>query len=262
MGEHAGLSDRYARLRRVGLELNTRLTEALPHHAFNQGGKKLGLLKRNVLTLDSEDEIAVLADFCIHDVRGPRGNTVERYLADFPPPVGSDELILLQALRQARYALIVVERKEFGVGAYVRDLLRDEAFFLTDMGLGSTAPVGMVLAARIMTADGITMTTGAALPAAVFSPAERDQLLQRLKAAVHGKDFRDLTPAEAGDLAATLIRTCLQQGAAERIAYIEPAPLDRTGHEPSALPPARRVGRNDPCPCGSGRKFKHCCGRK
>jgi uncharacterized protein len=21
------------------------------------------------------------------------------------------------------------------------------------------------------------------------------------------------------------------------------------------------VGRNDPCPCGSGRKFKHCCGR-
>lgn len=22
-----------------------------------------------------------------------------------------------------------------------------------------------------------------------------------------------------------------------------------------------RTGRNDPCPCGSGRKFKHCCGR-
>ncbi len=24
----------------------------------------------------------------------------------------------------------------------------------------------------------------------------------------------------------------------------------------------RRVGRNDPCPCGSGKKFKNCCGRK
>jgi uncharacterized protein len=22
---------------------------------------------------------------------------------------------------------------------------------------------------------------------------------------------------------------------------------------------APRVGRNDPCPCGSGKKFKHCC---
>ena len=24
---------------------------------------------------------------------------------------------------------------------------------------------------------------------------------------------------------------------------------------------AAKVGRNDPCPCGSGRKFKHCCAR-
>ncbi len=25
--------------------------------------------------------------------------------------------------------------------------------------------------------------------------------------------------------------------------------------------PARKVGRNDPCPCGSGKKYKRCCGR-
>lgn len=31
----------------------------------------------------------------------------------------------------------------------------------------------------------------------------------------------------------------------------EPAPARRTGS---------RVGRNDPCPCGSGRKYKKCCG--
>ena len=23
-----------------------------------------------------------------------------------------------------------------------------------------------------------------------------------------------------------------------------------------------RTGRNDPCPCGSGKKFKHCCASK
>ena len=22
-----------------------------------------------------------------------------------------------------------------------------------------------------------------------------------------------------------------------------------------------KVGRNDPCPCGSGKKYKHCCGK-
>jgi preprotein translocase subunit SecA len=36
--------------------------------------------------------------------------------------------------------------------------------------------------------------------------------------------------------------------------------------EPEGLQfPARReatqVGRNEPCPCGSGKKFKNCCGR-
>lgn len=25
--------------------------------------------------------------------------------------------------------------------------------------------------------------------------------------------------------------------------------------------PGPKVGRNDPCPCGSGKKYKHCCGK-
>src|SRR5208337_3104026 len=28
-----------------------------------------------------------------------------------------------------------------------------------------------------------------------------------------------------------------------------------------ATPRKAKVGRNDPCPCGSGKKFKKCCGR-
>ncbi|MEE0874530.1 MAG: SEC-C metal-binding domain-containing protein [Ruminococcus sp.] len=23
----------------------------------------------------------------------------------------------------------------------------------------------------------------------------------------------------------------------------------------------KKIGRNDPCPCGSGKKYKKCCGR-
>ena len=29
----------------------------------------------------------------------------------------------------------------------------------------------------------------------------------------------------------------------------------------AALPPVPAMGRNDPCPCGSGKKVKQCCGR-
>jgi SEC-C motif-containing protein len=34
----------------------------------------------------------------------------------------------------------------------------------------------------------------------------------------------------------------------------------RTGPAP-VKSSAPKVGRNDPCPCGSGKKFKQCCGR-
>lgn len=31
--------------------------------------------------------------------------------------------------------------------------------------------------------------------------------------------------------------------------------------KPFTIRPADKVGRNDPCPCGSGKKFKNCCGK-
>ena len=36
------------------------------------------------------------------------------------------------------------------------------------------------------------------------------------------------------------------------------------GAQPGAAPfvrPGRKVGRNEPCPCGSGKKYKQCHGR-
>jgi preprotein translocase subunit SecA len=30
---------------------------------------------------------------------------------------------------------------------------------------------------------------------------------------------------------------------------------------PKKVKAGRKIGRNDPCPCGSGKKYKHCCGR-
>ncbi len=38
-----------------------------------------------------------------------------------------------------------------------------------------------------------------------------------------------------------------------------PLPPEHIG--PSALPASDKVGRNAPCPCGSGKKYKKCCGR-
>ena len=49
--------------------------------------------------------------------------------------------------------------------------------------------------------------------------------------------------------------------------YIKLPPRDAAQRSPEKkLEPvrnlAKKVGRNDPCPCGSGKKFKACCMRK
>ncbi len=33
------------------------------------------------------------------------------------------------------------------------------------------------------------------------------------------------------------------------------------GNKPSPIPKYIKVGRNDPCPCGSGKKYKKCHGK-
>jgi hypothetical protein len=39
------------------------------------------------------------------------------------------------------------------------------------------------------------------------------------------------------------------------------AGIDRFTHEPIVPPtPGLKIGRNEPCPCGSGKKYKKCCG--
>ena len=36
---------------------------------------------------------------------------------------------------------------------------------------------------------------------------------------------------------------------------------DSLGNMPDSLRAMPKIGRNDPCPCGSGKKFKQCCGK-
>ncbi|HBI44095.1 MAG TPA: hypothetical protein DDY78_14765 [Planctomycetales bacterium] len=224
MTRYADLLPRYKRLRQSAVRLNSRLVKTLSRNVLNEGGKKLGILRRNVLTLDSADEIAVLMDYCIFNVRRSGVNAVERYLAKSPPPQDSDEMAILLGMRQAHYSLFAVEAVERAVGVHVKDLLRDEPRFLMDVGLSGSAPLGMILATRVMAPEGIGMTGGAALPVGVLSTSERATFLQGVAALCPGVDFRCLSPREASDLTGLIIRTCLQRGAAERVAYVEPKP--------------------------------------
>ncbi len=65
----------------------------------------------------------------------------------------------------------------------------------------------------------------------------------------------DEIDTEAPDLIPNCVTTILHQSRPE-LAGQGPANLPGQPFTASPLP-----GRNDPCPCGSGRKYKQCCGR-
>ncbi len=69
--------------------------------------------------------------------------------------------------------------------------------------------------------------------------------------------FQDLQHSIEHDIVHTVYHVgIVKQQAPAR----EPAPPERK--VPAAVSGKKKVGRNDPCPCGSGKKYKHCCGRK
>ena len=35
----------------------------------------------------------------------------------------------------------------------------------------------------------------------------------------------------------------------------------KADNKPREKAAGKKIGRNDPCPCGSGKKYKHCCGK-
>jgi hypothetical protein len=105
----------------------------------------------------------------------------------------------------------------------VRDLLYDEPLFLTDVSLSHTASRGTVLAARVMAAEGIHETTGNLLPFGRLPPEGRARFLRNHRRLFKDTDFRRLSPEEASELTANIMRSCLKRGAAQQIECLEVA---------------------------------------
>jgi len=51
------------------------------------------------------------------------------------------------------------------------------------------------------------------------------------------------------------------QPAKEELTYNEPVMFLNRGDELLSQQKDKKIGRNDPCPCGSGKKYKRCCGK-
>ena len=74
---------------------------------------------------------------------------------------------------------------------------------------------------------------------------------------VTGEDEMALASADVATLARHGIGPAAAAGGAATAARSAPAP-ERNPKDPTTW---GKIGRNEPCPCGSGKKFKHCHGK-
>jgi hypothetical protein len=256
---------RYRELRKALSRLQNAAVATVPKDVLLASGKKLGFLEGSSLVFSTEDESSVLMDYCIYDARLAGMSIIDRYCRDHPPPAGTDEEQLLGPIQAVRYTVLSVREAVPGKGVETWDEFRQEAAFLTDEGLSRTASRGILIATRLARTPEYTMTTGAALP---LPAADLPLLWRRISAAFPGQqpqDLLDLSPEDRARLAALVIRTAIQRGASEHVGYLDPGGrLSSVPLPPRSLcrEPQPMTGPNSPCYCGSGRKFKNCCGRR
>ena len=80
------------------------------------------------------------------------------------------------------------------------------------------------------------------------------------------KEAFDMFEAMVQDIQLEVTRLCLLAQITERPEERKNLSSNHDGsapakRQPIRKAPAEKVGRNDPCPCGSGKKYKNCCGR-
>ncbi len=270
MSPLSDLVARYLRIRETGMKLISMLVGKLPKDVLEQGARELGFQRNGILVFSSMHESSILMDYCLYNIRRHGRNTIENFLANSPPAEGSEQWPFLQAMSRSWYSLFSVQEVMRDVGARVLDILRDSEHLLLDVGFGRSAVPGALIASRVLPFDEFIITSGAALPLG-GGPARRERLTAQLTKVVFANNIeslQSLTLEQEKELARTIISTALSWGASSEIRYQDPnqADDDLKDQVPEQrrripVPAGGRVGRNDPCRCGSGKKFKKCCGR-
>jgi len=247
-------------MRAISFRLNN---EVLPQYAsaevLKEAGRQLGIWKHETMVLDTEDQVGVLMDYAFHDCFRDGENAVDRYAAENPPVPNSDEEALLAAMTAAFFSIFHVDDVITNIGVRVSDLLTGRRHLIVDVGFGETAVPGFVIASRILPLDDFAMTGGAALPA--NADALQDIIDHLTAEQIIPEDLDSMDRQARADLNAAIIRICLERGASDDIEYREVGEHQEDTPLIPVVPTGAKIGRNDPCPCGSGRKYKKCCGR-
>jgi hypothetical protein len=155
---------RYRRLRQISKQQHQAVLDIIAPDVLLDWAKRIDLTQGKTMVSDSAYEIALAEELAIYLPRLGRSHPLDRYAqaARFAP--GSDEAIVLAAMRRARFSLWRVERHHETTGLILRDLLREEEVWLIDEAMASNARPEQEMAARLVEPDRFAMTARVIVP--------------------------------------------------------------------------------------------------
>ena len=155
---------RYRRLRQISKEQHEAVLDIIAPSVLLDWVRRLDLTEGTAIVLENDNEMTLPEDLAIYLPRPGRSHPLERYarVARFAP--GSDEAIVLAAMRRARFSLWRIERRHPTTGLILRDLLRGEETWLVDEAMEKNAPPGVEMAARLLQPESFAMTARIIVP--------------------------------------------------------------------------------------------------
>ena len=204
---------RYRHLRDISKRHHSAVLKFLSKDAVLQHARRLGLAHGKTLVLDDPDELNYAFDLAIHTAPVDRSRAIERYARSARLAPGSDEALVLDAMCDARFAVISIVRRHETAGLIVNDLFRERELWLIDIGLESSVPDGSVFATRFYQPEAFAMTGGVNVPVDRELIADALDEVPQLLGKSHAVALDDRRFAQA------IYRVALAGGVMQRIKY-------------------------------------------
>ncbi len=177
----------YKKWRQTGIKLNGQIMDNASKDTVLQAAADLRLLKKmDRIFFDLESDSQFLMDRVIHDGFLDGKRTIECYRDQNNGKFTAIEKKLIDALVDAKYSLFAIQKVEADYGLYLIDVFSNIEIFLIDINLSQTAEPGQVVAARVVSLEGLMFTTGCACPfPAEYLPRLKDNFVHLFEKKKH-----------------------------------------------------------------------------
>jgi hypothetical protein len=212
---------RYRQLREISKQHHSDAMKFLSQDAILHHARRLGLTIGKLLILDHMGDLNLAVDLAMYTAPDGRSRAIDRYARSSRIAPGSDEALMLEAMRNARFAVVVVQSRHPSIGLIVKDVFRNSELWLVDEGLEISLAAGTAYATRYYMPDRFAMTAGVGMPVGRGLLTSAVEAAPQLLRKSHIEAIEDRRFAEA------VYRAAIADGVMERVAYQDvPGPDD------------------------------------